>query len=123
MTTMDEQSAIAAMTAVDLPEEDFPLGRLNITLKLRGLSHGEALELQEYSREDGVTNAMYERRMLSKAMLWPQMKPKDVASWQNASPAGEIDDVMRVVMRLSGMDKEDAKNAYKSVPSEPESGE
>lgn len=123
MTTMDEQSAIAAMTAVDLPEEDFPLPRLGITLKLRGLSHGEALELQEYSKEEGTTNAKYEQRMLSKALVWPQMKPKDVASWQTASPAGEIDDVMRVVMRLSGMTKEDAKTAYKSVSSGSEPGE
>lgn len=123
MTTMDEQSAIASLTEVDLPEEDFPLARKNITLKLRGLSHGEALELQEYSRKEGVTNAMYEQRMLSKALVYPQMKPKDVASWQNASPAGEIDDVMRVVMRLSGMSKEDAKNAYKSIPSGSEPGE
>lgn len=123
MTTMDEQSAIAAMTAVDLPEEDFPLSRLSITLKLRGLSHGEALELQEYSKEEGTTNAKYEQRMLSKALVWPSMKPKDVASWQIASPAGEIDDVMRVVMRLSGMTKEDAKTAYKSVSSGSEPGE
>lgn len=123
MSTMDEQSAVVAMTTVDLPEEDFPLSRRNITLKLRGLSHDEALELQEYSKEDGVTNAMYERRMLSKALVWPQMKPKDIAAWQKASPAGEIDDVMRVVLRLSGMDKDGAKNAYKSVSGEPEPGE
>lgn len=123
MTTMDEQSAIAAMTAVDLPEEDFPLPRKGITLKLRGLSHGEALELKEYSQKEGTTDAKYEQHMLSKAVVWPTMKPKDVASWQNASPAGEIDDVMRVVMRLSGMSREDAKDAYKSVSGGSEPGE
>lgn len=121
MTTMDEQSAIAAMTAVDLPEEDFPLPRLKITLKLRGLSHLEALKLQEFGRKEDTTNEQYEQRMLSQAIVWPQMKPAQIKSWQAASPAGEIDDVMRVVMRLSGMDKEDAKNAYKSVPSGSES--
>lgn len=123
MTTMDEQSAIAAMTAVDLPEEDFPLARKGITLRLRGLSHDEALVLQEYSKEEGTTNAKYEQRMLSQAVVWPPMKPKDVAAWQKASPAGEIDDVMRVVLRLSGMDKDGAKNAYKSVSGGSESGE
>lgn len=123
MSTMDEQSVIASLTEVDLPEEDFPLARKNITLKLRGLSHGEALELQEYSRAEGTTNAKYEQRMLSQAVVFPQMKPKDIAAWQKASPAGEIDDVMRVVMRLSGMDKDGAKNAYKSVSGGPEPGE
>lgn len=123
MSTMDELSAIDALTKVDLPEEEYEMPRLGISLTLRALTHDEALALEEYGKKDDVTNAMYEQRMLSLALVWPKMTGGQVKAWQKASAAGEINGVVKVVMRLSGMGPEEAKAAYKSVSDEPESGE
>lgn len=122
MTSMEQQAAIDALCTVALPEEVFRVPRLNLELILRGLTHDEALALQEYSVKEKTTNAMYEQRMLSKALVWPEMTEGQIKAWQKASPAGEINDLVKVVQRLSGMDKESAKNAYKSVPDESDSG-
>lgn len=123
MSTMEEGSAIDALCAVDLAEEDYPVERLGLTLRIRALTHFEALEMQEYARKPDVTNAMYEQRMLSAAIVWPKMSAGQVKGWQKASPAGEINGVMKVVTRLSGMGAEEAKDAYKSDAGEPDAGE
>lgn len=123
MTTMDEKSAIDAMTAVCLPEEDYVLKRLGITLRIRGLSHAEGLALRDYAEDKTVSTAKYEQRMLSAALIFPKMTEKDVAAWQRAAPSGEMGEVMRVVGRLSGLLKDSAKEAYKSIPAESGPGE
>jgi hypothetical protein len=125
MTSMEESSAIDALLTVDLPEERYTIARQGkeIELQIRGLTHDEALALQEYSKKDDVTNALYEQRMLTHALLWPKMTGGQIKAWQKSSAAGEINDVVKIVMRLSGMEEDAAKNAYKSVSAEPESGE
>lgn len=125
MSTMEEASAIDVLATVDLPEEEHVITRQGreVRLIIRGLTHDEALSLQEYAKGDSVTNAMYEQRMLSQAVAWPKMSTGQVKAWQKASPAGEINDVVKIVMRLSGMEEDAAKNAYKSVSGEPSSGE
>lgn len=120
---MDELSAIDALCTVSLPEETYLIERNGLELIVRGLSHDEALELQEFSAKEGTTNAAYEQLMLSWAVIWPKMNKGQIKAWQKSSPAGEINEVVKVVRRLSGMDEDAAKNAYKSVPSESESGE
>lgn len=121
--SMDEAAAIDALSTVDLPEEDFPLERKGITLRLRALSHFEALEMQEFAKKPDVTNDMYEQKMLAKALVWPRMSTGQIKAWQRASAASEIDAVMRVVVRLSGLGEEAAKAAYKSVSDESDAGE
>lgn len=126
MSNMEEASAIDALCTVDLPEETYKIVRSSgreVELVIRGLSHDEALSLQEYGQKDDVTNGMYEQRMLSQAVVWPKMTAGQVKAWQKSSAAGEISGVVGVVRRLSGMDEEAAKDAYKSVSSEPEPGE
>lgn len=125
MTGMDEASAVDALLTVDLPEEAYTISRqgTEIVLTLRGLTHDEALALQEYSKKDDVTNAAYEQRMLSQALLWPKMTAGQIRAWQKSSAAGEINAVVKIVMRLSGMEEDTAKSAYKSVSAESESGE
>lgn len=123
MSSMDELSAIDALCRVDLPEEKHELPNRGLVLTLRGLSHDEGLSLEEYGKKEGITNAMYEQRMLSQAVVWPKMSAGQVKAWQKAASAGELNGVVEVVMRLSGMGKDAAKEAYKSVSGEPESGE
>lgn len=123
MSTMEEKAALDALLASSLPEEDYKIERLGITLRLRGMSHEEALALREFGRKDEVTTAQYEQRMLALTVLFPPMKPSDVKAWQKSSPAGEIDAVTRVIARLSGMLEDSAKEAYKSVSAEPGTGE
>lgn len=129
MSKMEEGNAIAALTTVDIPEEHYTITRRKdgkpqeIEIILRGLTHDEALALQEYSKQKDTDNAMYEQRMLRHAMVWPQMSVSQIKAWQKSSVAGELMDILSVVRRLSGMDEDSAKNAYKSVSEQPVSGE
>lgn len=125
MGTMEEAGAIDLLCTVDLPEETYTITRngQEVELIVRGLSHDEALQMEEYGKKKDVTNAMYEQRMLGLALVWPKMTHGQVKAWQKSSAAGEINRVMKIVSRLSGMDEDSAKNAYKSVPSEPDAGE
>lgn len=123
MTTMDDKAMIDALSSVDLPEKDIPLDRLGITIVVRALSHDEALVLKDYGQKNEVTSAQYEQRMLSMALVTPKMSTGQIKAWQKASPAGELERVTSVVVALSGMGKDSAKEAYKSTPEEPGTGE
>lgn len=126
MSSMEDLSLIDELTRVDLVEEDHTIYRSaghEIKIRFRALSHDEAMELAEYSKKEGVTNLMYEQRMLSQALVRPKMSATQVKAWQKSSPAGEIDAVVRSVMALSGMLPDSAKEAYKSVRDESEPGE
>lgn len=80
-------------------------------VRVRALTRGEALAFKD--RTDDV--ARFEQQILALAMVEPQMSEQDIAAWQDASPAGELDGVFRVVLRLSGMEAKADKAAYKSA--------
>lgn len=124
-TSMEEQSVIDALCTVDLPEKTFVVTRQGREHELivRALTHDEALSLQEFAKKEDVTNAMYEQRMISAALLYPKMSTGQVKAWQKSSKAGEINELMKLVQELSGMGEDSAKNAYKSVSGEPDPGE
>lgn len=87
--------------------EEVPLQRGG-TVSVRGLSRSEALKVkgQEMPEEE------MEQLLLSTALVDPKLSKSDVKEWQEASPAGEIEDVIAVIMRLSGMEKAAPKTAY-----------
>lgn len=83
-------------------------------VKVRAMTRGEALQVR--GKPDDV-GAM-ERKVLSWTMVDPKMSEEDVKAWQDCSPAGEIQTVFEAVVRLSGMEVDSAKSAYKSVRDE-----
>lgn len=91
-----------------LAEEDIDIPGVG-TVRVRALSRGEVLRAQGAK---GV-GAM-ERVMVSTALIDPALTEDEVKRWQEASPAGELEPVTRVIQRLSGMEAGADKAAYKS---------
>jgi hypothetical protein len=58
-----------------------------------------------------------ERLLLSTALLDPKLSEDDVRGWQDASPAGEIEPLMKAIMVRSGMVAGSDKAAVKSADS------
>lgn len=99
-----------------LPEAEVEVEGVG-TVKVRGLSRAEALEIQKVT--GGV--AAIERKLLSLAMVDPALTEDEVAQWQRASVAGELDPVTNKVAELSGMNEGADKKAWKEFESDPDS--
>lgn len=87
-------------------------------VEVRGLSRAEVLLCTKLN-EQGVEHM--ERRQLSLAMLDPELTEDDVARWQ-AAPGSfrDIQRVVEVVNRLSGIGRDAQKESYKSPAGEPD---
>lgn len=101
----------AALFAERLPRADVDIPGVG-TVTVRGLSRMELLLAGKLSDQGP---AVMERRMLSYAMVDPEMSEADVEKWQACSPAGEIAPVVAKVNELSGIGAGADKEAYKSV--------
>lgn len=86
-------------------------------ITFRALSRDEVLTGRE--RNKNKTTAEIERVLVALAMIEPQLTEDEVAEWQAASPAGELETITREIMHLSGMNSTSGqpldKEAYKSV--------
>ena len=82
------------------------------TVEVRPLSRAEVLAVQGAD----LSAAETERRFLSKAMVSPSLTEDEVATWQENSSAGSFDVVTDAIERLSGLKKNSAAEAMKSVP-------
>jgi len=102
-----------AVSKADLLKKRFGVEEVEIegvgTVKVRPLTRAEALELQ--GREMGV--AEMERCLVSLALVEPKLTEDEVATWQENSPAGELQPVAAAIVRLSGMEQTAAKEAVK----------
>lgn len=87
---------------------------------VRGLSRFE-LMLAGKGDVEKEDPAKVEQRMLAMAMVDPEMSEEDIVRWQKASPAGEMNSVVEKMNELSGIGNGAAKEAYKSLPGQPES--
>lgn len=92
-----------------LPERDVEIEGVG-TIRIRSLSRAEALEVR------GVEMSIeaLERKVLSLACIDPVLTEDEVAEWQNASAANELEAVMNAIIELSGMAKSSPKEAMKS---------
>jgi hypothetical protein len=98
-----------------LPEADVEIPGVG-TVRVRGLSRYEVLLAQkEQSKGPGAM----ERVILRFGMVDPAMTEDEVAQWQKASPAGELEPVARKIQALSGIGEGAEKAAYKSDGGEP----
>lgn len=87
------------------------------TVRVRGLSRLDVLTMQRADRE---TPGAFERKMLSLALIDPELTEDDVERWQRAANPEEIDPVLDKVNELSALDKQAAKDAYKEFESDPD---
>lgn len=105
---MDKKKLLAAGR---LPEETVPLPGVG-TVKVRGLSRGEVLEL----RADNRADAEQERRYIAAAMLDPVLTEDEVEQWQKVARNDEFKPVIDAVYRLSGFAEGAQKSDVQSVP-------
>jgi hypothetical protein len=82
------------------------------TITVRALSRAEMLLANKSHEGDPLG---WERYVLARAMVDPEMTEKDVQKWQEASLPDEINEVAKAVNHLSGIGPDVAKEAYKSV--------
>lgn len=77
-------------------------------VKVRALTRAEAHKIKgkEMPEEE------MEQLLLSLALVEPKLTADEVKTWQESSPAGEIEDVIAEIMRASGMEKGAPKAAY-----------
>lgn len=99
-----------ALFAARLPQADVEIPGLG-TVRVRGLSREEMLN----SDAGELPTLLAERRLLAKGMVDPAMTEDEIALWQAASPAMEINIVSAKINELSGISAGVAKEAYKSL--------
>lgn len=104
MSTIDKAALLAKRFGV----EDVEIPGVG-TVQIRPLSRAEGLALQGAE----LDVAEMERRLVSLAMISPQLTEDEVRQWQENSPVGELEPITEEIIRLSGMDKAAAKEAYK----------
>lgn len=68
-------------------------------IKVRSLTRGEALEVVGKELDKGAS----ERFLLSKGLVEPSLTEADVKVWQDNSPAGEIQEIAKLITELSGL--------------------
>lgn len=76
---------------------------------VRALTRAEAFQFTEKDIEPDVL----ERRLLASALVDPVLTSDEVAEWHSAAPASEIQPVVEAVIRLSGLEVDAPKQAYK----------
>lgn len=85
------------------------------TVTVRGLSRQEMLDAGNLA-EQGV--AVMERAMLSMGMVDPELTVDEVAEWQKASPANEIQPVVLKINELSGVAQGSTKEMFQGAGTE-----
>lgn len=105
-----------------LPEAEVEVPGIG-AVRVRGLSRNE--QLRAVKQGDIEANGMpnmtrveaIERRMLVMALVDPVLTEDEVAQWQRAAPAGELEPVTQMITKLSGMEQGAEKEVVKSFRS------
>lgn len=86
-------------------------------VKVRALTRSEVLGLGIVPGQSVELDlAVAEQKLLSRAMVEPTMTEADVKSWQDSSPASEINVVFMAVIELSGLNSDGPKEMVKQFP-------
>jgi hypothetical protein len=93
-----------------LPEDVVEVPELGGAVRVRGLSRKEFLRLNE--GDDGYD---FEDRALAAGMLEPKLTIEEVSQLRDLSPGMELQEVVMKINELSGVGKDAAKEAYKSL--------
>lgn len=108
----------AALLAPRLPHDDIDIPGVG-TVRVRGLTR-EELHLTGQRQTEGV--AATERLVLHLGMVDPALTEDEVGEWQRNAPAMEVQPVLNRINELSGIGREFAKEAYKSLRAESGAG-
>lgn len=78
------------------------------TVRVRGLSRVEVIAMRKATDNDpdtldGKRALVIERKLIAAAMVDPKLTESEVARWQDAAPAGELEPVTARISELSGM--------------------
>lgn len=99
---------------IALEQDTIELPRANgksVTVTVRALTRGEFFR----HRGKNLSVPQMERKLLALAMVEPEMSEDDIALWQDASRAQEIETVMKAVMILSGFGDDDMEAAQRAA--------
>lgn len=109
-----DKAALLAPRGLKTEQVPLPQGG---TVTVRGLNRLESIHVGEAN-----DRAELERRLLSIAMVDPELTLAEVGEWQKVASGGEIEAVSEVIARLSGLMPDADKAAYKSDGDRPGSG-
>lgn len=76
---------------------------------VRALTRAEAFQ---FTDKDLQPDDM-ERRLLAAALVDPELTTDEVAAWHSAASAAEVQPVVEAIVRLSGLEVDAPKQAYK----------
>lgn len=108
-----------ALTApAELPSDDVIVA--NGKVRVRGLTRGETFAMHAAKQSGGLkTELEWERRMVSIAMLAPEMTEDQVAEWQRRDIAGgDLEAVTARISELSGIVKGADKSSVSAIRDE-----
>jgi len=103
--------AFLSLYATDEPETfevKLPSGKPPV--KVRALTRLEALN----ARKEKETPE-FEQKLCALCMVEPKLTEKQVARWQEVSPAGDIEVVSRKVLEVSGFEERPGKSSLPEV--------
>lgn len=106
----------AALLKLRLPEDVVDVPGVG-AVRVRGLSRADVLALQQ---ADTSAPGGFERKLLSLAMVDPELTEDEVGQWQAGAGPMELEAVTAKVSEMSGMGKAAAKDAYKEFESDPD---
>lgn len=111
MSTVDKD----ALFERRLPVEEYQLPGGIGSIKIRGLNRAEAIRV-----EASPDTAARDLIIFMAGVVEPKLTAAEVRQWQDAWPAGELEDISRRIAELSGLLKEQAKEVIKTFRDEPD---
>lgn len=97
------------------------------TVRVRGLSRVEVMSIRTAADNDPATldgkrAVVLERKMVALAMVDPKLSETEVARWQDAAPAGELEPVTDKISELSGLSEGASKSGVPTARERPGPG-
>lgn len=112
---MTEYASADDLTTQEIGEEDLPLpsGKL---VRVRGLSRGEVFMMRKCQQDGGLkTEAEWERRMVSLALVQPALTEAQVGKWQDGPAGGDLEQLTQKIQELSGLAEGADKSGVQDV--------
>lgn len=106
----------AVLFKARLPEDTVDVDGIG-PVRVRGLSR---IDLLTIHRADTSEPGSFERLLLARAMVDPELTEEEVGRWQEASSPHEIEAVASVVTRLSALQPDAAKEVYREFDADPD---
>ena len=78
------------------------------TVTIHALTRSEAIKIQA----DEMLAEVMECKLLALAMVEPKMTEEEIQEWQDTSPAGQMQPVVKAILHASGMVEEVTREAY-----------